>query len=87
MRLYFLKPVEFETKNYFALKLTVHSNSHSVDLSYSNLTTTEFKIFCSEREGSSLQFIISNDSRFFNVISSSNMSMLIIFGKSTMPIY
>ena len=60
-----LKPVEFETKNCFALKLIIISNRCSDYFRDSNLTTNEFDRFCSEIEVPGIQLIVADDSRFF----------------------
>ena len=64
MKLRLLKLVEFETRNHFTLQLTVHSNHDSDDFRDSNLETTEFEMFFSEREGSGMQLAMTSGSRF-----------------------
>ena len=64
MRAHLLKPFESETKNHFALMLIIRSNLCSDCFRDSNLTTTDFERFFSERDAYDMQFIMANDSLF-----------------------
>ena len=65
MRLVLLRPVDFQTRNCFDLKLNILSNRHIDDFRDSNLMTNVFEIFFSGREGPGMQFTMADGVRFF----------------------